>query len=50
MGVAHEANIAAAAVIVLPYRAFLILQLTWSNPGQTRIIFNGVAIRTVTYQ
>ena len=39
VGVAHEANIAAAAFIVLPYLAFLISQLMWSNPGQTRIIF-----------
>jgi len=28
VGVAHEANIAAAAFIVLPYLAFLISQLT----------------------
>ena len=39
VGVAHEANVAAGAVIVLPYRAFLILRLTRSNLGQTRIIF-----------
>ena len=39
VGVAHEANVAAAAVIVLPYRVFLILRLMWSNLGQTRIIF-----------
>ena len=46
MGVAHEANIAAVAIIVLPYRAFLISQLTWSNPGQTRIIFKPGLTRT----
>ena len=39
VGVAHEANIAVVAVVVLPDRASSILHLTWSNPGQTRIIF-----------
>ena len=39
VGMAHDANVAAAAIIVLPYRAFLILRLTRSNLGQTRIIF-----------
>jgi len=28
VGVAYETNVAVAAVIVLPYRAFLILRLT----------------------
>ena len=39
VGVAHKTSVAATAVIVLPYHAFIILQLMWSNPGQTRIIF-----------
>ena len=38
LGMAHEANVAAEAVIVLPYCVFLISRLTRSNIDQTWVI------------
>ena len=46
MGVAHEANVVVADVVVLPDCGFLILRLTRSNLGQTRIIFKPGLTRT----